>query len=1024
MRFTKPSWVAHTDSSAPEGSSTAAKALTMFSLHVHPDNSRIATGGLDAKVRIWATAPILSKDVEESGKIPKSLATLTMHTGPVLAVRWAHSGRWLASGSDDSVILIWDLDPAGSGKVWGSDDVNVEGWKALKRLPGHESDVTGLAWSPGDRYLASVGADSMVIIWDGYTLERMKKLDLHQGFVKGVCWDPVGEFLATCADDKSVKFWRVTDWGLEATISKPFEDSPGNTFFRRLSWSPDGAHITVANACNGKGMVFVAAVIARSTWTSEISLVGHEHTVQAVAYNPHMFLRDVNQPIQTQNLCSVVALGGDDCSVSVWQTKSARPMIVARDAFARGILDLSWSWDGLTLYACSSDGTLAAFAFTPEEMEGILPVSAQEKYLQKFGFKDPRIRTVNVPPPADVEMAHVPQASTGFGSQTIKQEVVTTLVARKGKAKKRVTLDNIPSAGVTTNGFGHHGLSAPNSAIGMAPPPISPAMMGSINMGIPSQLPPAPSPSMTSHIPPHSNNVTPAFGSMPSQGLLHSQNVTPSLGGQQQPFPWSSQHTPRGEIIDLTAYGEPADPTVAGGGTDAPMVDSLDTPTTPVRGKNKGSAGVDANGKAPKPRTLGGDKAREDMGPVRVLRPAGGVDVNEWRAAAHAAGGGHEGVRLLAAPDLKSLVVAKIEGTDEVLEGSNDDATKPSEVTLSYGKQVQWLDYLPSRILLLTLTPFFCAVALEDSSITVYSPTGRRIMPTMSLSSQCAIFEGSKNHLMAITVQGQMHIWNVRTQRTLFPPVSVSSLLTTPNSSILSATLRPNGSPLVHLSSGTSHSYDANLQSFIRISDSWWATGSDAWTTRQRTSTTGVGPVQQMESVISELRMNAAAAAAAASAASAAHSREGSAESSGGAGGESKGASSTVGTGGLVLMGGDETERPPWWSAAMTLGHLETRMHAARVLESPTEFKQALLVYSKKIADEAFRGKAEELIKELCGPVYWRPGREESWTPTVCGLAKRDLLKDILSIFARSKTLTKLAQDWQETLRRAAAEDL
>lgn len=113
MRFTKSAWVAHTDLSAPEGSSTAAKALTMFSLHVHPDNSRIATGGLklDAKVRIWATAPILSKEVEESGKILKSLATLTMQTVPVLAIRWAHFGRWLASGSDDSVVLIWDLDP-------------------------------------------------------------------------------------------------------------------------------------------------------------------------------------------------------------------------------------------------------------------------------------------------------------------------------------------------------------------------------------------------------------------------------------------------------------------------------------------------------------------------------------------------------------------------------------------------------------------------------------------------------------------------------------------------------------------------------------------------------------------------------------------------------------------------------------------------------------------------------------------------------------------------------------------------
>jgi hypothetical protein len=25
------------------------------------------------------------------------------------------------------------------GKIWGSDEVNVEGWRPLKRLPGHES---------------------------------------------------------------------------------------------------------------------------------------------------------------------------------------------------------------------------------------------------------------------------------------------------------------------------------------------------------------------------------------------------------------------------------------------------------------------------------------------------------------------------------------------------------------------------------------------------------------------------------------------------------------------------------------------------------------------------------------------------------------------------------------------------------------------------------------------------------------------------------------------------------------------
>lgn len=31
-------------------------------------------------------------------------------------------------------------------------------------------DVTDVSWSPGDRYLASVGLDSAVMIWCGFTL--------------------------------------------------------------------------------------------------------------------------------------------------------------------------------------------------------------------------------------------------------------------------------------------------------------------------------------------------------------------------------------------------------------------------------------------------------------------------------------------------------------------------------------------------------------------------------------------------------------------------------------------------------------------------------------------------------------------------------------------------------------------------------------------------------------------------------------------------------------------------------------
>ena len=59
------------------------------------------------------------------------------------------------------------------------------------------------------------------------------------------------------------------------------------------------------------------------------------------------------------------------------------------------------SSDGLTLYAVSSDGTLACFAFDCNELEGIAPQGAQKEYLRKFE---------SVPPPLPNGYVHVPPA--------------------------------------------------------------------------------------------------------------------------------------------------------------------------------------------------------------------------------------------------------------------------------------------------------------------------------------------------------------------------------------------------------------------------------------------------------------------------------------------------------------------------------------------------------------------------------------------------------------------------------------
>ncbi|RDB30330.1 Protein HIR1 [Hypsizygus marmoreus] len=920
MHFTKPAWVIHKDSAKNDQN---AKRLSIFSVHVHPDGSRIATGGLDAKIRIWSTKPILNPASELSGKPPKSLCTLTMHTGPVLVVRWAHSGRWLASGSDDEIVMIWDLDPNARGKVWGSDEVNVEGWKPLKRLPGHESDVTDVAWSPGDRYLASVGLDSKVIIWCGYTLERLRKLDQHQGFVKGVCWDPVGEFLATQSDDRSVKIWRTTDWSLEAEVKKPFEDSPGSTFFRRLSWSPDGAHITASNATNNKGFVFIAAVITRNTWASDISLVGHENTIEVAAYNPHIFLRNPTAPVATSNICSVVALGADDRSVSVWQTKSARPLIVAKEVFERQIMDLSWSWDGLTLYAASSDGTIGVFNFDPEELEGIAPHSVQEQYLTKFGFTPPPIpdRYTHIPtheksqiPSLQSQDKSSQSQSTGFSNANGDGggERVNVLVAKRSN-KKRANLTTqvaVPSAGA---------------------PSMNGAIVGS------------------------SVSAPPVSKRAP---LVQVKDIAVSSAVPQSPtsFPSPSEQPFADAQMDL----------------DVP-IDSLETFQSPMnaRGKRKASAIIDLtdDGKLPKARTLGGDRPR-DSAPVKEIGPIpqGGPAV--W--ASHA-------TISLPVPILLTALTAEIEGSDDVFEGRNSEEDGPTEVLFVSGKQTQWLDYLPSPALAVKATPHFCAVAMQDGSVNVYTHTGRRFMPTLTLGAPCSFMDANKHSLLIITSTGQLYAWNVKKQNTYFPPISISPVLSYPHHTIISASVRPNGIPVINCSNGVVYSYDPSLFTWVKLSERWWAEGSDVWHGRQRgnNQSAGRGILSFVEGSIN-------------------------------------------GTPDETLP---EKQRPQWWNTALTLGHLETRLNSTRLLDSPQEYKQAMLVYAKKVADEGFRGKAEELIKELFGPVYCRPGRDESWSPSVIGLSKRDLLKDVLSIFARSKTLTKLAMDWQDTLKKSSNDD-
>ncbi|XP_050678614.1 protein HIRA homolog isoform X2 [Leptidea sinapis] len=354
MKLLKPNWVNH-------------DAKPIFSIDIHPAGKRFATGGqgLDSgRVVVWNLNPVLFEEVEMDLNVPKMLCQMDNHLACVNSVRWSNGGRYLASGGDDRLIMVWGLSVAvGAGKH------KAETWRCLATLRGHAGDVLDLAWSPLDKWLASCSVDNTIIIWNAEKFPEMVcVLNGHTGLVKGVAWDPVGKYLASQSDDKSLRVWKTADWGEETVITEPFEECGGTTHVLRLSWSPDGQYILSAHAMNGGGPT--AQVVEREAWRCDKDFVGHRKAVTCSRFNNNILVKEGKK-------CCCAAVGSRDRALSIWLTSLKRPLVVIYNLFSDSVLDLSWSADGLNLLACSSDGTVACIQFTNEEIG--TPLTLEEK---------------------------------------------------------------------------------------------------------------------------------------------------------------------------------------------------------------------------------------------------------------------------------------------------------------------------------------------------------------------------------------------------------------------------------------------------------------------------------------------------------------------------------------------------------------------------------------------------------------------------------------------------------------------
>lgn len=74
-------------------------------------------------------------------------------------------------------------------------------------LEGHEKAVLAVAFSPNNKYLASVSGDKTLRLWDVGTETPYVKLEGHGDWVLGVSWSPNCRFIATGDNSGNVFVW-------------------------------------------------------------------------------------------------------------------------------------------------------------------------------------------------------------------------------------------------------------------------------------------------------------------------------------------------------------------------------------------------------------------------------------------------------------------------------------------------------------------------------------------------------------------------------------------------------------------------------------------------------------------------------------------------------------------------------------------------------------------------------------------------------------------------------------------------